>query len=279
MIMKRGWLAFLVLLAACNDSGSDPAKPPPGPPAPLRFEQVSTDPVAHGERLSKVLGCTGCHDDNLTGRDWSEPGYGTLWTANLTRSGERWTEAELAEMIVAGQRPDRPLMEMPSTLFARLHPDEVAALVAYLKSLKPNGPVHPDATIGPLLAKEIAAGEYRNSMQQVADHAGKGPPDLGARHELGRQIVSATCAECHGTDLRGKPAPGPDATERPDLRMVAAYSRADFATLMQTGKAAGNRELELMSGVARRRYASFTDAEENAVYAYLVALAQRDPMR
>lgn len=278
MTMRWGWLMIAALLAACGDAGSDPTGPLPEHPARLRFEQVSADQIAHGQRLSAVLGCTGCHDDNLTGRDWSEPDYGTMWTANLTRSAQRWSDAELAQMIIAGNRPDRAMMEMPSSLFARLNPDDLAALVAYLKSLEPVGPVHPEPTIGPLLAKEIAAGTYRNSVQQVADHAGQVPPDLGPEHEFGRQIINATCAECHGTDLRGKPAPTPDATPRPDLRMVAAYSREDFAALMKTGKAVGNRELDLMSTVARRRYARFTTAEQQAVYSYLVELADRDPV-
>ena len=275
--MKRSVLAIAVLLAACGDASSAPDDGSASQQSRLRLEQVSADPVAQGERLSKVLGCSGCHDDTLVGRDWSEPGYGTLWTSNLTRSGQRWSEAELTQMIVAGQRPDRPLMEMPSALFARLHPDDVAALVAYLKSLEPVGPVHPEASVGPLLQQEIDSGAYRNSAQQVFDDAGEMPPDLGPDQAFGRQIVSVTCAECHGTDLRGKPASTPDAAARPDLRMVAAYAPADFDALLRKGKAAGNREVGLMSTVARRRYANLTDAEVGAVRGYLVELAKRDP--
>lgn len=278
-MMRRGGtlLAVAVLLAACGDAGSVPADKPAAPDARLPLEQVSADPVRHGERLSKVLGCTGCHNDQLIGNDWSEPGYGTLWSANLTRSGGRWSAAELEQMIVAGRRPDRALMEMPSYLYARLHPDDLAALVAYLQSLKPTGPVHPDLTIGPLLQKEIDAGEYRDSVQEVAARNGEALPDLGPDHAFGRQIVGVTCAECHGADLRGKPGSGPDAKPRPDLRMVASYAPDDFIRLMRTGKAAGDREVGLMSSAARRRYANFTNAELAAVRAYLVELANRDP--
>lgn len=271
--MRAIALLLVMALSACSNA----ADAPPSAPEPPRFALVSSDPVAHGERLSKVLGCSGCHDDTLTGRDWSDPDYGSLWAANLTRSAARWSDAELTQMIVAGQRPDRALMEMPSHLFTGLHPDDLAALVAYLKSLEPAGPTYPEPTIGPMLAKEIAAGTYRNSAQQVADYAGKGPPDLGPQHALGRQILSATCAECHGGDLRGKPAPAPDAVARPDLRIVASYSPEDFTTLLRTGKAAGNREVGLMSTVARRRYANLTDDEVAAIRAYLTELAARDP--
>lgn len=267
-------IAWLLALAvtACSKA---PDAPPPVPDPP-RFALASADPVQHGERLTKVLGCTGCHGDDLTGQDWSDE-MGTLWTTNLTQSAKRWSEAELTQMIIAGKRPDRPLMEMPSTLFSQLDPDDVAAIVAYLKSRDPVGTVHPEPVIGPQLAKEIAAGDYRNSAEQVADQGGKGPPDLGRDFALGRHIADATCAECHGPDLRGKPAPSPDARPRPDLRMVAAYAPTDFTALMRTGKAAGNREVGLMSTVARRRYANFTDEEVGAVRAYLTELAARDP--
>lgn len=266
--------ALLLGLAACSEPS---ATSPAAAPGPLRFERASADTVKHGERLSKVLGCSGCHNDALTGNDWSEPGYGTLWSANLTRSGSRWSEAELTQMIVAGKRPDRALMEMPSHLFARLHPDDVAALVSYLRWLEPKGPVHPEATIGPLLQKEIDSGAYRNSAQQVEERQVEALPDLGGDHAVGRQIVSVTCAECHGSDLRGKPAPGADTTARPDLRMVASYDPGDFVRLMRTGKAAGGREVGLMSSAARRRYANLTDREVDAVRGYLVELARRDP--
>ena len=276
MTTRRRWLgiaAVLIGLAACSKTPDAPS----ADPGPSRLALVSSEPVKHGERIAKVLGCTGCHGDDLAGKDWSEPDYGTLWTANLNSSGARWSDADLSQMIAAGKRPDRALMEMPSALFARLHPAEVAALAAYLKSLDPVGPAHPEPVIGPLLAKEIAAGTYRDSAQDVADHVGKAPSDLGPDDALGRQIVSVTCAECHGTELRGKKAPSPDATARPDLRMVAAYSPEDFTRLMTMGKAAGNREVGLMSEAARRRYANFTPGERGAVYGYLAELARRDP--
>lgn len=277
MGLRGGLPVLIALLAACGDAPAAPDDPPPPQGAPLRFEQVSADPVRQGERLSKVLGCTGCHDDDLVGNDWSEPGYGTLWSSNLTRSGQRWSAEELTRMIVSGERPDRALMEMPSHLFARLHPADVDALVAYLKSLEPTGPIHPEATIGPLLRKEIEAGTYRNSAQAVADRRGENLPDLGPEHALGRHIVGVTCVECHGAHLRGKPSAEPGGTPRPDLRMVASYSPQDFATLLRTGKAAGNREVGLMSSAARRRYANLTDAEVAAVRVYLTELAARDP--
>ena len=180
-------------------------------------------------------------------------------------------------MIAEGKRPDRALMDMPSYLFSELHPDDLAALVSFLKSLSAKGDRHPDPTIGPKLAEDIASGDFRDSAQWVAEMRDKAPPDLGSEHAFARFILRATCAECHGMDLQGSNEQLMDAPPRPTLRIVAAYSAEDFSTLMKTGKPVGNRELELMGGVSRWRYSRFTDSEIQAVYDYLTELVRQNP--
>lgn len=268
-----GLIAATLALSACADN----ADPPTEQTQPPRFELASSNPIEHGQRLSAVLGCIGCHGLELTGEDWTEPEMGVLWTANLTQSVARYSDEELIAMITEGHRSDRALMEMPSFLFGGLHPDDLDALVAYLNTLEPTGEIHPDPTIGPQLQRMIESGEWVDSVQDVARKRDQFPPDLGPEHAYGRFILRATCVECHGMDLRGSEVRIPGAPDRPDLRMVAAYTREDFAHFMETGEAVGGRELTLMSAVARRRYSPLTDAEEDAMHAYLVELAERDP--
>ena len=260
-----------------SDSGAEPVAEQAAASAPHRFEAVSTDPREHGERLSAVLGCIGCHTPELTGEDWTEPELGILWTANLTQSAATYSEEELSVMIAEGKRPDRALMDMPSYLFSELHPGDLSALVSYLKTLPAKGEQHPDPTIGPTLAKQIESGYFKDSVQQVSAMKDQAPPDLGPEHAFARYILRATCAECHGMDLQGSAEPMADAPPRPSLRIVAAYSVEDFARLMKTGKPVGDRELHLMGGVSRWRYSRFTDSEVTAVYNYLTELAQRSP--
>ena len=270
---------LLFVVAACvdeaPDSQSEHVPEQVVATASYRFEVASTDPNEHGERLSAVLGCIGCHKPDLTGEDWSDPEFGVLWTANLTRSAAAYAEDELIEMINAGKRPDRALIDMPSYLFSELHPDDLAALVSYLKTLPAKGVQHPDPTIGPKLAEYIASGEFKDSAQQVAEMKNKAPPDLGSEHAFARSILRATCAECHGMDLQGNTEPMLDAPPPPNLRIVAAYSAEDFSTLMKTGKPIGDRELKVMGGVSRGRYSRFTDSEITAVYEYLAELVRR----
>ena len=274
-------LTLVFTLVACSDQSPNPSPElvieQSAAFAPYRFEAVSSDPIVHGERLSAVLGCVGCHTPDLTGEDWSDPDLGVLWTANLTHSAADYSADELAAMITEGKRPDRALMDMPSYLFSAIHPDDLAALVSYLKTLPAKGVKHPEPTIGPQLAEAIASGEFKDSVQRVAEMKDQAPPDLGPKHAFARSILRATCAECHGMDLNGNTEQMSDAPPRPSLRMVAAFSAEDFSTLMKTGRGLGGRELKLMGGVSRWRYSRFTDAEVKAVYDYLVELAQHAP--
>ncbi|KPF77872.1 hypothetical protein IP88_05315 [alpha proteobacterium AAP81b] len=240
------------------------------------FDPTPGGEVAHGARIGRVLGCAGCHAADLTGNDWSEAGFIRMRSANLTRSAARYTPAELATMIRSGRRSDgRVLWQMPSHLFTRLTAAEMAALVAWMRSHKPAGPIAPAPVLLAGARKEIAAGLFRSAAAEVAVQGRAMPPAAGPGHAQARHIVRATCAECHGMDLRGG-TPYPGATPRPDLRLVAAYPPADFARLLKTGIATGGREVGLMSQVARSRYSHLTAAEVTAVRAYLVALAAQD---
>jgi cytochrome c553 len=254
-----------LLLAACSRV-----------PEEQHFARHEASAIDHGERLTKVLGCQGCHGKDLTGTDWSEPSFVEMRTANLTISASRYSPFQLGNMIRLGKRSGgRELWEMPSNLFTQLNPDDLNAVVAYLKTLKQTGEAAPDPLFLAAARSEIAAGTFESSAAAVRKDANNPGPDAGADHALGRYIVRATCAECHGIDLRGARAFS-GATAPPDLRIVAAYGESDFMTFMLTGKAAGGRELPMMSGVARGRFAHFTDAERKSVYRYLKALGESE---
>lgn len=265
-----GLAAVMLFLGACADE-SDKASAPP-----VQFQRASADSISHGKRIADVLGCTGCHGSDLTGKDWSEPGFGKLWTANLTRAVPRYTDEQLARVITDGRRPDRELWEMPSHLFTHLTREDMGALIAFLRSTAPTGPVRPEPVFEEGARREIAAGEFTSSHAQVKEKGSVWPPDAGSEHALGRYLVRSTCAECHGLDLRGG-KPYATAKPRPDLRMAAAYDSEQFKTLLRTGKAAGDRELTLMSTVARGRYKHFTDDELKAVHGYLKKVAEVAP--
>ncbi|HEX8573884.1 MAG TPA: c-type cytochrome [Allosphingosinicella sp.] len=271
-------LPLLALLAAaCGSPAPAPDDSPAAqaPPAPA-FARLSADPVAHGERLATVLGCNGCHGKDLTGEDWSDPQWGRLWTANLTRAVPRYADDKALERAIRGGigHDGRELWGMPSHLFTHLGESETKAVIAWLRTHRPAGKDHPLPTFGPRAKSEIAAGTWRSSAADVRKESGSWPPDAGPGHALGRYIVRATCSECHGLRLEGDRDQEQD-KPAPPLAVVAGYDRAQFRTLLRTGKPIGGRELRLMSGVARWRYSRLTEAELDSVHDYLKAVADR----
>jgi mono/diheme cytochrome c family protein len=266
-------LSLFLVMAGCDERKDEPV---PGV-REITFDGAVTKDAAgavrHGERISWVLGCHGCHGKDLQGLEWdNDPkGYGLLWTSNLTRAVPAMSDADLETLLRHGKHPTRPEMwAMPSELFQHLSSTDMSALIAYLRTIRPAGDPTPLPVLGPKAIAEIKSGEIKPADQMVKDAEYRLPPELGVAVERGRRIVAMTCAECHGGQLGG-------GQDTPDLVAAAAYSRAEFETLMTTGVASGGRKLknELMSTVAQSRFAKMTIEERDAVYAYLVARADR----
>jgi cytochrome c553 len=230
--------------------------------------------IAQGERLARVLGCKGCHGQDLRGQPWQEDAdLAISFSSNLTRALPGYSDAQLERAIREGVRADgTPLWDMPSEIFTFLDPDDLAALTAYLRTVPPGGVVHPRIVFGPRGRREVASGEMRPEPQVVRDQRALSPPRLDGRHELARYMTRATCGECHGVELKGATWP-PGETSPPDLIVAGAYSRAEFHNLMRTGTPTGGRRLGLMGEVARGRFAHLTPHEVDAIYDYLVARA------
>jgi len=275
--MRRWWLAALAIpvIAAAGFGGwlfaasedvlhhryalSRPASLPKPP-----------DAVARGAHLAVVYGCTDCHGDDLRGRPFPHPDpFTAVTSANLTRKAARYSDADFARVIREGVTPQGYSVEfMPSNAFLRMPDDEVAAIVAYIRSLPPGGDDPPEWRPGWKGRWAMATGKFPPGMAFMPDALAKAPRDLGAPTAQGRHLASIACSECHGTDLKGDKSGKP-----PDLSIVGAYDPADFHRLMKTGVAAGGRQVGMMSAAARKRFSHFTDAEVEAIRLYLVARA------
>jgi cytochrome c553 len=273
--MRKPIAALSLLLAACGG----PA-PKPEAQAVLQFDPPERTAGAeqaalrHGERLASVLGCRGCHGKDLTGHIWEDdPNEAVLWTSNLTRELPAYNDAALERALRAGVRHDgSPLWLMPSELFAQLSDPDMSALIAWLRTVPPKGESHPRIRIGPAGRKMIETGEVKDTPTWVRETRNKAPARLDGRHEKARYMVRATCAECHGIELKGDP---PGAEERsPNLVVASAYSREEFRHLLRTGEPTGGRKLGLMAEVAKGRFVHLTDGEVDAIYDYLKARAE-----
>jgi cytochrome c553 len=254
-------LILFLTLAACNRG-----------PAPITFDGALTSSktaqIRHGERLTRVLGCTGCHRQGLRGGRFFE-----LYASNLTRDLPRYSDGQFDRLLRHGQRPNgKVLWGMPAHIFQHLADTDEQALLGYLRTLKPSGlPTQPTLPLEPETKALIAKGVFKPEAQVVAETQNQQPIDLGPHFALGRYITLVTCAECHGPKLEG----GTEPDRIPDLVVVGGYSRGAFERLITTGVPVGKRKLnEMMIDVAQERFRGLTRHERDALYAYLKARAE-----
>lgn len=228
--------------------------------------------LKHGERLTWVLGCRGCHGDQLQGERFAKdhPEYGPIYASNLTRVMTRYSDREVETILREGKHPVRKVVwAMPSEMFYALSREDMTALLAYLRSLPPRGEATPAPQFSAIDRKDIASGDYKPAPGMIAE-AKKNPAiDLGIMHRQGRYIAVSACTECHSSNLGGRPH------NTPDLVVASGYSRDDFERLMTTGMPIGGRKLRMMDGVARGRFSHLTPHERDELYAYLKARAEQ----
>ena len=244
-------------------------------PGAERLARPTPELLANAERQGRILGCVSCHGEGLTGRKmFDAPGVATVWAPNLTEVAARATDQQLAQAIRQGVGADgHALYIMPSQLFARLSDQEVAALVAWIRSVPRRGEATPDTWVGPMGRFGIAMGRFQSAPERMEEFRVRQPYDLGADHASGRRLAATACADCHGPDLSGG-HPGPD-TIAPGLSIAAAYDLDQFRTLLRTGRPPNGRDLGLMETVARQDFSNYTDAEIGQLHAYLRARAER----
>ncbi len=247
---------------------------------------TEAEKIAHGQRLTEVLTCTGCHRAGLVGRPFPpDADFDTgIYASNLTRVMANYSDADFDRLLRQGVHPVRPdLYMMPSATYQHLADADVAALYAYLQTLKPTGEELPASQpTEELLARwsddleEMAERglERRDEsgnlvlptmVDEVAWVRSNPAPDLGEDHALGRYIAMTSCAECHGSTLANGWAPA--------LPVVGAnYDTAGLTELLTTGTPVGREEAGLMSYIGREHSSFLTEEERAAVVGYVLAI-------
>lgn len=225
--------------------------------------------AAQGAHLAAIYGCSDCHGEDLRGRPFPHPDpFRTVTSANLTLKAKSYSDADFERVIRTGLTPAGYSVEfMPSNAFIHMSDAEVAAIVGYIRSLPAGGVDSVEWRPGWKGYWQLANGKFPPGQSLMADARRLAPRDMGPATAEGRHLVSVACSECHGADLTGQKG-GP-----PDLVVAGAYDPADFRRLMQTGVAAGGRELPMMSPTARKRFSHFTPDEVEAIKRYLTARA------
>lgn len=240
------------------------------------------DALARGEHLAVIQGCTDCHGADLAGEPFLEdPAIGHLYASNLTAGeggiGRVYTDADWVRAIRHGVGPDgKPLLYMPAQDFYHLSDEDLAALIAYLKSVPPVNNSLPDDAIGPLGRILFLAGQLPLVPAEMIDHDGPRPyaPPPGVTVEYG-QYLAVTCTGCHGQDLSGGPIPGappnwPPAANLTPAGHLAEWSEGDFISAMRTGISPDGHEIDPVMPIEAVR--AMTDEELKALWLFLQSL-------
>ena len=118
------------------------ADTPRGPTA--EYGKYMAGPIAHCVECHTPMGPAGSMYDTALGQGGFafEGPWGVSVASNITSSADGlkdYTDAEIAAMITQGVRPDGTKMQppMPYAWFARMTPDDLAAVIAYLRTLPP----------------------------------------------------------------------------------------------------------------------------------------------
>lgn len=265
-----------------------------------RFEPTP-ERLARGRYLANaVSGCIYCHTEH----DWKSPGGpivesklgagqifslatlpGTVVAPNLTPDSETgagaWSDDQLARSIREGIGHDgRTLFPlMPYEHFRNMPDEDLASVVAYIRSLVPvknalpttaidfpvkylirsvpqplTAPVPPNTSIDP-----VQRGQY---LVEIS-----GCTDCHTPQERGQPVAGMTFAG--GFELKGPFGDVTSANITPDATGISYYDENTFLQAMRTGKVGARALNPIMPWIMLR---NMTDDDLKAVFAYLRTL-------
>jgi len=236
-------------------------------PAFASLAEPTADDLAEGERMAVIVGCwKGCHGPTGQGGSDDLGGWYEATAPTLSDVLPRYSDAELVRLVRFGiKRDGTTAIGMISGTFFALGDRDLKRIIVHLRAQPSSPPVARSRTIHFSGRLAMLTGEWKTSVDEV-DRAmprwGELPRDSALAR--GRYLVSITCTECHGLDLRGRAVYG-----SPPLDVVRAYDAQVFAHFLRTGEPLSRRDLGIMSWVAREAFVRFTDEEIADIHAYL----------
>jgi len=280
-------MLLLVALAALYGASEVRIRRTYDVPAAALAIEPSAALVEEGRHLAITRGCVDCHGESLAGKSFlDEAPLARLWASNLT-SGEggaarKYGDAELARIIRHGVRGDgRSVLFMPVQDYHGLSDADVAALIAYIRSVPSVDGATPESSVGPVGRALYLAGQFPLLPAELIDHnAPRAPaPERGPTAEYGK-YVAATCTGCHGPGFSGGKIPGAPPTApaaanlTPDRETgLGAWTEEDFFRALRTGVRPDGRALD--GFMPWKLTAQMTDDEIRALWLYLQSVPAR----
>jgi cytochrome c553 len=222
--------------------------------------------IAAGKKIAFTRGCYGCHNNKLSGEVYPYWETGMI-AANITKKIPQYSDKELFRLFKHGIKKDGTgLWSMPVGMFVNLSQKDICQLIGYLRTVPAVENKLPQTAFSFKGRMKIISGEIISEVSMARQAVKKfNYPDNPTVVQQGNYLVLTSCTECHGYDLRG-------AYGSPPLLIAKAYKEGQFVKFLHTGKALGDRELEMMSETCRTRFIHFSEEEIKSIHAFLMQL-------
>jgi mono/diheme cytochrome c family protein len=256
--------------------------------APSDALTIPTDSasIANGKHIFQYRGCEACHGEQLEGKVYLEdPAIGKVIAGNLTRGeggyGASFTDSDWVAAIRYGIRPDgTPLLFMPATEFYYLSDDDLADVIAYIKSVPPVDHAQPASSLsltGRAVMTLVPAITFVPA--ELIPMADPRPvaPEAGVTAAYG-EYLTISCKVCHGLTMSGGVIPGfpADWPPAPNITFgggsaLPTWTEQDFINALRTGFTPNKKELRAQY-MPWNSYKFMSDDELRAVWLYLQSL-------
>ena len=282
-------LRWTVFLAGCIGVGLYFTQPRAVDDALL--DGVVGDPV-NGALVFAAMGCASCHmaaedgtADALTGGRRFATDFGTFVAPNIspdtTHGIGAWPDIDIASAVLNGTSPSGQhyYPAFPYTSYGRATPQDVADLIAHLRSLPPQDDPNTPHEVGFPFNLRATLGGWKLLFART-DWVVEG--DLEPQQQRGRYLVEALghCGECHtprnllgasdyGAWLVGAPDPSGKGTIPGLTPSQLKWSDSDTVSYLKTGftpdfDTAGGAMVEVIENLSQ-----LPDADLSAIVAYL----------
>ncbi len=258
--------------------------------------------AARGKLFFDVGGCASCHatpgqDDRLNlggGLELKSP-FGSFIAPNISSHPQdgigAWKVADLVNAMQAGVSPSGQhyYPAFPYTTYAQARPEDIADLMAYLRTLAPVARKAPEHQLGFPFNVRRGVGLWKLVNFNPAPI--RSDPSQSAEWNRGRYLTEAFghCAECHSTrdatgaiDAAYRYAGGvemegagwvPNITQHKDG--IAAWSAKDIAWMLKSGDTPDGDVVGGSMKSVVKNMAQLPDADRDAIAAYVKALPAR----
>ncbi len=216
--------------------------------------------VARGQYIFAVSGGCACHTEpkgvhNAGARPFQIP-LGTVYSTNLTSDNEtglgNWTDQQIIDAIIKGLRKDgsRQLPLMPYTLYSGMAQEDLKALVAYLRSLKPVKKATPELKTSTPFMRSVVTELWLKAFGTFYESPAQAPKSGIQRGKYLTNHV-AICGDCHtprnsfgvpnqSLYMAGSPKDGPIGELVPNITPdketgIGDWKREEIAELLLTG--------------------------------------------